>query len=228
MSSSASPPHAAFPAELGLDADRLAVLRAEAKRTLRGRLRAMREAVPSAAVAVRSRAACERLAALPVIAQARSVALYAAIRPRQELDLAELDVVLRARGVAVYYPFVEPYGTGTRTGFRLAERASDLADRGHRFPEPSPGALEADPGTLDVVVAPALGIAPDGHRLGHGAGWYDATLPEHCPPAASVVVGFDFQLLVELPVEPHDVRCSWVVTDARVVAVELAVGADGR
>ncbi len=228
MPSGSSRPPGAILADLALDAAELAALRTEAKRTLRERLRALRGALPTAAVAARSRAACERLADLPVLAQARSVALYAAIRPRHELDLAELDVVLRARGVTLYYPFVEPHGDGSRTGFRVAARASDLADRGHRFPEPPPGAPEAIPGALDVVVAPALGISPDGHRLGHGAGWYDATLPEHCPPAVAVVVGFDFQLLVELPVEAHDVRCAWVVTDARTLAVEAGADAGGR
>ncbi len=227
---SAGPPAlpGAIAAELALDEAQLAALRAEAKRTLRASLRAVRSALPPAAAAARSRAASERLADLPFLARARSVALYAAVRSRRELDLSALDAVLRARGLALYYPFLDPHAAGARTGFRLTERQSDLVDRGHRFPEPRPDSPEAAPGTLDVIVAPALGFAPDGHRLGHGAGFYDVTLPEHCPPAIPVVVGFDFQLLVELPVEPHDVRCAWVVTDARTLAAAPVAGPGAR
>jgi 5-formyltetrahydrofolate cyclo-ligase len=38
-------------------------------------------------------------------------------------------------------------------------------------------------------------------------------LPRFSPPATSIVVAFDFQLVVELPVEAHDVACDLVVTD---------------
>ena len=51
----------------------------------------------------------------------------------------------------------------------------------------------------DVVVVPALAVAADGHRVGYGIGFYDATLPDVCPPAAAVMVAFGFQLLAEVP-----------------------------
>jgi len=44
-------------------------------------------------------------------------------------------------------------------------------------------------------------------------------LPDFRPPACAVVVAFDFQLLAELPVEPHDVACDIVVSEARTVLV---------
>jgi 5-formyltetrahydrofolate cyclo-ligase len=46
-------------------------------------------------------------------------------------------------------------------------------------------------------------------------GFYDATLPDVSPPATSVIVIYDFQLLGELPELEHDVACSCVVTDRR-------------
>jgi 5-formyltetrahydrofolate cyclo-ligase len=63
---------------------------------------------------------------------------------------------------------------------------------------------------------PALAATPDGHRLGYGKGFYDATLPDVCPPALAIAVVYSFQLLAELPVESHDHRCDLVATDAQV------------
>ena len=71
---------------------------------------------------------------------------------------------------------------------------------------------------VDLIVVPALAVAPTGHRLGYGGGFYDVMLPDFCPPATAVVVAFDFQLVAELPAEPHDVACALVVTDARTLA----------
>jgi 5-formyltetrahydrofolate cyclo-ligase len=210
----------------GLSSARLDELRREAKRALRQRLGSLRAALPAGAIAARSGAACARLAALPAMAGARSVALYAAIASRRELDLGHLDGELRSRGVEVYYPFLDRTGSNGRTGFRRTATLNDLCLREHRFPEPPADAQEAAPGSLDVIVVPALGFDPRGHRLGYGAGWYDVTLPEHAPPAVTVVAGFDFQLLVEIPNEPHDVACQVVVTDARVLDAEKAVGVD--
>ncbi|MBN2194112.1 MAG: 5-formyltetrahydrofolate cyclo-ligase [Polyangiaceae bacterium] len=201
------------------DPAELASLRVEAKRVVRRRLRAVRGALPAAAVAARSHAACVRLSALPAIAAARRVALYAAVGAWHELDLSLLDLTLRARGVALFYPFMERRGAELSTGFRLTRSPEDLAVRGHCFPEPPRDAPEALPGTLDAIVVAALGAAPDGHRLGHGAGWYDLALPQHCPPAVAIAAVFDFQILIEVPAEPHDARCAWVVTDARTIDV---------
>jgi 5-formyltetrahydrofolate cyclo-ligase len=72
----------------------------------------------------------------------------------------------------------------------------------------------AQRGEVQVVVVPALAVASDGHRLGYGAGYYDATLPDLCPPARSIVVAFDFQRMMELPITPNDLRCDDIVTDA--------------
>ena len=55
-------------------------------------------------------------------------------------------------------------------------------------------------------------MAPTGHRLGYGRGYYDRTLAL-MPRTTSVAVAFDFQLIAEVPSEAHDVPVTWVVTD---------------
>ena len=185
----------------------------QAKSALRHRLKTLRCALPASAVAERSARIVGRLLVHPWVAAAQGVALYAAIHEEREPDLSALHHSLLARGVRLYYPYMEKTARGFTTGFRLLRKGDVLMTQGHRFAEPCPAAPIANRGDVDVVVVPALGVAAGGHRLGMGSGFYDATLPDLCPPAKSIVIGYDFQLLIELPLESHDRPCDEVVVD---------------
>ena len=131
-------------------------------------------------------------------------------------SLRALDARLRERGVRVAYPAVDPE-TGAMT-FRFVEHPDAMLEQGFGFREPAMREPEAAPGDVDVVVVPALAVDPRGHRIGYGAGYYDRTLPRFVPPAVSVAVAFDFQLVAELPETEHDVTAQWILTDARTLA----------
>jgi 5-formyltetrahydrofolate cyclo-ligase len=196
----------------------LDALAGQAKRELRRKLRALRAALPASAVSARSARIAERVLELEPFRAARAVALFWPIRDRNEVDLGAVDAAARAQHKRVYYPFMDPSGDGYRTGFRRVDDVGLLAERGRGFAEPPPELPEAARGDVDLVIVPALAVAEDGHRLGYGAGFYDATLPDVCPPARSLVVAFAFQLVAELPPGEHDVACDWVVTDERTMA----------
>lgn len=181
-------------------------------------MRALREALPAAAVAERSAKIRARLAALDAFDRARSIGLYWPMQARNEVDLAPLHAEARSAGKRIFYPFMDPKDGGYRTGFREVDDPALLVERGRGFAEPPPGLPEAARGDVDLVVVPALAVAPDGHRLGYGAGFYDATLPDVCPPAVSVVVAYSFQLVSEIPPGNGDVACDLVVTDDRVLS----------
>lgn len=199
---------------LGPDGMELAQWSKSAKSALRQKLRALRQALPEASAAARSTRIVERLIRHPKILEAKGVALFWPMLERREIDLRPLDSHLRVRGVDLYYPFMDQSDhTTIATGFRLVASVEELAAREQRFAEPSPAARIAERGDINVVVVPALAATLDGHRLGYGAGFYDATLLDVCPPASSIVVVYDFQLMFELPVEPHDTACDDVVTD---------------
>lgn len=199
-----------------LDQESVANLTQQAKIALRRQLGSIRRALPISAAAERSSRIVRRLLMHPWLVAARGVALYVAMLDRREPDLAELHRGLHERGVRLYYPFMDSVPSGYFTGFRLWRPGDVLMARAQHFAEPNPDAPLAQRGDVDVVVVPALGVTPDGHRLGTGSGFYDSTLPDLCPPAKSIVIGYDFQRLVELPTEPHDWRCDDVITDAKV------------
>ncbi len=186
-----------------------------AKQELRKRMRAVRQAHPPQALAVRNQALVERALALAAFRDARGIALFFPMAERHEVDLRELDGAARRAGKRVYYPFLEQRGEAHVSGLRLTDSLEQLADRGQRFLEPPLDAPIAARAEVELLFVPALAVAPSGHRLGYGAGFYDSLLPDFCPPAQAVAVAFDFQLLVELPTLEHDVPCHHILTDAR-------------
>lgn len=195
---------------LGDDERTALVLRAKVE--LRKRLRGLRQTTPAGALAKRSERIVERLRAESVLARAKRVALFWPIAARHEVDVTALDAELRARGVEVAYPAVDPR-TREMT-FRLATPA-ELEDDPLGFRGAPLTAREPD--ALDVIVVPALALDADGNRLGYGAGFYDKTLP-HFAPATKIGVAYDFQLLAEVPALPTDVPMDLVVTDARTLS----------
>jgi 5-formyltetrahydrofolate cyclo-ligase len=188
-------------------------LRYRAKAMLRQRARALRNSLPRDAIAERSRRIVTRLAAVPSVAAATAVALFWPIEGRNEVDLRDLDVVLRARGARVAYPSID--AESRVMTFRFVDDPLLLEERGLGFREPEPRAPEAT--ALDVIVVPALQIDGRGHRIGYGAGFYDRALPRFAPPAAAVGVAFSFQLIAEVPVTDGDVPLALVVTDDQVI-----------
>jgi 5-formyltetrahydrofolate cyclo-ligase len=191
------------------------VIRVRVKAELRKRIRGLRATMPLDACAKRSAKIISRLEALPAVQAARSVALFWPIVEKREVDLRAFDVALRGRGVKVAYPSIDPE-TRAMT-FRFAATES-LEERGLGFCEPAYDAPEPARGEVDVVIVPAIAIDPAGHRIGYGAGYYDRTIPKFAPPAATIGVAFDFQLVAEVPFTEHDVRLGYVVTDEREMA----------
>lgn len=193
------------------------------KQQLRQRMRATRRALSESAVAARSARIVAQLDQLEIFSRARAIGMFWPVEGQGEVDLRELDAELMRRGVARYYPFMDPSDGGYTTGFRRIELADELTLTPQRFRQPLHGGAAAR-GELDVVLVPALAVTPAGHRLGYGKGFYDVTLGDVCPPARSIVLAYSFQLLAELPLESHDYRCDMVVTDDAVFVTEPAPG----
>ncbi|MBO4965419.1 MAG: 5-formyltetrahydrofolate cyclo-ligase [Muribaculaceae bacterium] len=72
-----------------------------------------------------------------------------------------------------------------------------------------------DPSELELIIVPAVAYDRRGNRLGRGKGFYDRLLAT--TKATKIGVAYDFQLMDELPAEPHDVPMDFVVTQTTVI-----------
>lgn len=74
-----------------------------------------------------------------------------------------------------------------------------------------------DPSDIELVVVPAVAYDRKGRRLGRGKGFYDRFLQN--TRATKIGIGYEFQLLDELPSEPHDVPMDMVITQKTTIIV---------
>ena len=82
--------------------------------------------------------------------------------------------------------------------------------------EPAPAAPEVAP---DIVLVPLAAFDRAGYRLGYGAGYYDMTLAALRAKKAIVAVGLGFaaQEVEKVPVEAHDQKLDFILTEAGLV-----------
>lgn len=68
-----------------------------------------------------------------------------------------------------------------------------------------------EPSKIDVCFLPGLLFDRKGVRLGHGGGYYDRLLAQL--PSATPIIGlaFPWQIVNQLPSEPHDIVCTKVL-----------------
>lgn len=79
------------------------------------------------------------------------------------------------------------------------------------------GSDMVDPEVLELIVVPAVAYDEKGNRLGRGKGFYDRLLSTTA--AAKIGVAYEFQLLDDIPTEPHDVPMDMVITQTRSIVI---------
>jgi 5-formyltetrahydrofolate cyclo-ligase len=181
------------------------------KEALRERMLAVRTSIPDWARRSLAARIEERLFALPEAEAAGTVLLYDAFGA--EVPTASMVDRFRARGAVVLLPSL-------RDGAMEAAEApsdEDLVATGYGPREPRDPA-PVNPGLIDLVVAPGLAFDRRGGRLGYGGGRFDRYLARLRPDARRVGIGFQAQLVDQVPVEPDDEFVDVVVTDAETVA----------
>ena len=168
------------------------------KAELRERMReeAKRHAAGERAEA--SRQICERIRQQQVWRKATSVLLF--VPTAYEPDIS----ALMNEGKRVSLPaFNEKLGR-----YEAREVKGELVAGRFGILEPAASCPLSE--GLELVLAPGVAFAPDGSRLGRGKGFYDRLLAGLS--AIRVGVCFDWQVLPEIPNDPHDVKMDHIVT----------------
>ena len=70
--------------------------------------------------------------------------------------------------------------------------------------------------TIDVILVPGVAFDESCGRLGRGGGFYDRFLSSSRPPIV-IGVGFDEQILPDIPLEAHDQQMTMVITPTRII-----------
>lgn len=193
-----------------------------AKREIRARIIARREALPETLHREWSATITGRLLALEGYRAARVVTAYASFRA--EFDTSGFLAAALAAGKRLALPRVA--ASRERLEFcYVTDPARDLAPGTWGIPEPVAHCeLMAEDSAVDFVLAPGVAFTRRGDRLGYGRGYFDrfiATLPGR---PLLVAAAYSIQLLGKLPVESHDRRVQVLVTEWETIDTNQASG----
>ena len=71
-----------------------------------------------------------------------------------------------------------------------------------------------EPEKVAAWIVPGLAFTRGGGRLGYGGGWYDRLLASASKYAVKIGVAYSFQIVDDLPAEPHDIPLTDVIDDS--------------
>lgn len=148
----------------------------------------------------------ERLEALECFRSAKTVLIYYPIH--NELDLLPL-VRKYKHEKTILFPV-----THRKTMDACPYRGNALMQRGKfNIPEPQ---TEPYTGNIDLILIPGVAFDRKCNRLGRGGGYYDRFLA-HRKHSRLIGVGYDFQLVDQVPAERHDMRLQGVIVPSETI-----------
>ncbi|MEO8423293.1 MAG: 5-formyltetrahydrofolate cyclo-ligase [Actinomycetota bacterium] len=183
-----------------------------AKRAVRHRVLAARDALPASERERASALIAERVLSLPELERASTVMAFWSFG--SEVDTALLIEALHIRDVRIALPRIVDEDLEPR-GFIPGITPVTVTPFGAYEPE---GPEAIDPSAIDVVLTPGVAFDPSGRRVGYGGGFYDRFFPRTRPDATRLGIAFDVQLIDEdLPGGHFDLGLHGVVTESGVV-----------
>jgi 5-formyltetrahydrofolate cyclo-ligase len=153
---------------------------------------------------------CERLRQQIVWQEARSVLFFAPMAGEPDV-WPLLSEALKA-GKQIALPRYSREGD-SYLPYRVSDLIRDVRMGHYGIREPVPGCLSLELNLLDLTLVPGVGFGINGGRLGRGKGYYDRLLAGI--QGRKCGVAFDWQVVSEIPVEPHDVCLDYIVTPTR-------------
>jgi 5-formyltetrahydrofolate cyclo-ligase len=187
------------------------------KESWRRRFRTYRRSLSPGAYRARSTLVAHRCLAVSDVARADAVHAYWPLTDQREVDTRPLIAGLRGRGARIVLPVVTSFEPDTPSlEHRQYRGPKSLHTNRWCIREPwHTDRVSLD--TVDVVLVPALGIGENGHRLGHGSGYYDAFLQSLTCPRIGLT--YEACLVSSVPHASHDVPLTHIVTERRTLTL---------
>jgi 5-formyltetrahydrofolate cyclo-ligase len=182
---------------------------ANSKSELRAQIRERLKSISLAVRTVESMELCARLE--PQLRSAQTILFYAPLP--DELDVWPLmEKWLKSKICAL--PAFDA-ATQAYVARRVTNLETDIAEGKFGVSEPLPECEKVPLDKFDLILVPGVAFDWSGNRLGRGQGFYDRILAE--ASGVKCGVGYDFQLVEKIPVEPHDAKVDFIFTPSRSV-----------
>jgi 5-formyltetrahydrofolate cyclo-ligase len=179
------------------------------KAVIRRQLRDMLAAMSEEDRHRKSIAACGLLAGTPEFAAARVVMLFLSMP--HEIETSSLALRCWQAGKTVVVPKVS-WDQRRMLPVEITSLQTGISTTHPGVREPTTG-KPIPLNMIDLVVVPGIGFTPTGHRIGRGMGFYDRFLAQNDFVGVSCGLGFEEQVLEQIPVLDHDIPLSMLTTD---------------
>ena len=179
-----------------------------AKNKMRELLVQKRRVMPTSERQMYSQQILEQLEQMTCFRDAKTVLLYYPIQ--NEVDVLPL-VKKYKREKTLLFP------VSHRRGMTVHPYAGNEHMHRGKFGIPEP-TTPAYTGPIDLVIVPAVAFDAKGRRLGRGGGFYDRFIKK-LTHTVLVGVGYDFQLVDEVPAVRHDQRVHRIVLPSKTILV---------
>lgn len=154
------------------------------------------------------------LSALPEFQQAKTIMSF--LNFRDEVDTTLLAEEILDSGKRLILPRCAPQGVLIPA--EIHDLKEDIEPGKWEIREPKKeGLSQADPKDIDLIIIPGAAFDRQGNRLGYGGGFYDRFLNRLHPEVPKIALAFACQILLEIPVEPYDLRVDALVTEEGVL-----------
>ncbi len=135
---------------------------------------------------------------------------------RDELDTKKLNQYLLERELNLALPAID-FQT-KEINFFMYDKNTELIENKFSILEPKKRDKVIFP---KIILIPLLGYSKSGFRLGYGGGYYDKYLSKNgIGDVKKIGIAFSFQEVEEIPVEDHDERLDWILTEKHLYKVQ--------
>ena len=163
----------------------------------------------------KSAAITERFLSMPGMDSWETLFVY--VNFRSEVETLQLIQRCLEKDKRVVVPLVDS-AQSTMIALQVTDLEEDLQPGYFDIPEPDPAKTSrVDGKEIDVVVLPGSVFDTEGGRLGYGGGYYDRFLVNDAPQACRIGLAFELQVVPAVPLEPHDQRLDYLVTEKRTI-----------
>ena len=188
---------------------------AEIRQRMRKQVLAKRDLLGTRDRHEKSAAITERFLSMPGMDSWETLFVY--VNFRSEVETLQLIKRCLERDKRVVVPLVDS-AQSTMIALQVTDLDEDLQPGYFDIPEPDPAKTSrVDGKEIDVVVLPGSVFDIEGGRLGYGGGYYDRFLVNDAPQACRIGLAFELQVVPAVPLEPHDQRLDYLVTEKRTI-----------
>ena len=152
----------------------------------------------------------------PLIEEIENEYIGTYISFRNELDTKKLNQYLLERELNLALPVID-FKT-KEINFFIYQKDTELIKNKFSILEPKNKGEVIFP---KIIFIPLLGYSKSGFRLGYGGGYYDKYLSKNSiDEVKKIGVAYSFQEVEEIPVEDHDERLDWILTEKHLYKVQ--------